>query len=236
MICRHNETMKRPSLPVLLLPITAAAAWTLAGCVSDAGTAGEASNATAVVATAAGEEGAAGSSAPSSSPTTPLAPATGATCDPGATLVTTTEGPYYTEGAPSRDTLSEGNTVGTPLIVAGTVYDADCQPVPGATIDVWQADGAGQYDNSGYNLRGVLTTDAQGRYTLTTVIPGIYPGRTEHLHIKINEPGGPVYTTQLFFPGSTANEGDNIYDEAMVITVEDDGPDQMLATYDFVLP
>ena len=65
-ICRHNGTMKRPSLPVLLLPITAAAAWTLAGCVSDAGTAGEASNAPAVVATAAGEEGAAGSSAPNS--------------------------------------------------------------------------------------------------------------------------------------------------------------------------
>lgn len=50
-----------------------------------------------------------------------------------------------------------------------------------------------------------LTTDTQGRCTLTTVIPGIYPGWREHIHVKVNAPGGPVNTTQLFFPGSHGN-------------------------------
>jgi protocatechuate 3,4-dioxygenase beta subunit len=226
--------MKRRLVRTLFLPITAAAVMTLAGCGADVGATDAASSPPAATTTT--EASPPGSSGPSVTPTTSGVTATGPTCDPGATLVETTEGPYYTEGAPNRDILSDADTVGTPLVVTGTVYDADCQPVPGATIDVWQADGAGQYDNSGYKLRGVLTTDTQGRYTLTTVIPGIYPGRTEHIHVKVNAPGGPVYTTQLFFPGSAANDRDRIYEESMQITVDEDGPDQMLATYNFVLP
>jgi protocatechuate 3,4-dioxygenase beta subunit len=66
-------------------------------------------------------------------------PATAATCDPDATLVEMAGGPYYTEGAPLRSTVSVADSEGTPLVLTGTVYDADCQPVAGATIDVWQA-------------------------------------------------------------------------------------------------
>lgn len=228
-------------MPMVILPVAAAAALVMGGCSTDAESTGAARATAAESTTAASVASPTAPASPSSSTSGVTAPATSptagtATCDPGATLVETTEGPYYTDGAPSRDTLSDADTVGTPLILTGTVFDAACQPVPGATIDVWQADGAGEYDNSGYNLRGVLTTDAQGRYTLTTVIPGIYPSRTEHIHIKINAPGGPVYTTQLFFPGSTANEDDRIYDEAMLITVDEDSPEQMRATFNFVLP
>lgn len=163
-------------------------------------------------------------------------PVAAPTCDPAATLVEMTEGPYYTEGAPRRSIVSDADTAGTPLVLTGTVYDADCQPVAGATIDVWQADGNGDYDNSGYDLRGVLTTDAEGRYALTTVVPGIYTGRTEHIHVKVGAPGGPVYTTQLYLPGSPENASDRFFDEAMLITVTEDGQDEMLATFDFVLP
>lgn len=227
-------------MPLVILPLAASSALVMGGCGTEAESTSATSAAAADSTTAASvaapsspasPSGTSGVAVPTTTPT-----ATTTACDPSATLVAMTEGPYYTDGVPSRSTLSDADTVGTPLVLTGTVYDADCQPVAGATMDVWQADGAGEYDNSGYNLRGVLTTDAQGRYTLTTVIPGLYPGRTEHIHLKINAPGGPVYTTQLFFPGSTENEGDRIYDEAMLITVDEDGPDQMLATYNFVMP
>lgn len=80
-----------------------------------------------------------------------------------------------------------------------------CRPVTGATVDVSQADATGVYGNVGYTLRGKLVTDAKGRLTLVTVIPGECTGRTEQIHVKVNAPGGPVLTMQPFFPGVSAN-------------------------------
>ncbi|MEK9738023.1 MAG: hypothetical protein VW239_11930 [Candidatus Nanopelagicales bacterium] len=126
--------------------------------------------------------------------------------------------------------------LGTPLTLTGYVLDANCQPIAGATVDFWQADGNGSYDNSGYVLRGIQTTDANGAYTLTTVIPGQYPGRTEHIHVKITPPGGPTYTTQLYTPDSEANNRDGIYVPGMEIAIVSYDNTEMVATYDFVLP
>ena len=97
--------------------------------------------------------------------------------------------------------------VGERLIVTGYVLDQDCKPVAGALLDFWQADGEGVYDNEGYRLRGRQYTDAEGRYRLETVIPGEYPGRTEHIHVKAQAPGGRVLTTQLYFPASPLTSG-----------------------------
>ncbi len=41
----------------------------------------------------------------------------------------------------------------------------------------------------------------QGRYTLETIVPGEYPGRTQHIHVKVQAPNGPILTTQIYFPG-----------------------------------
>jgi len=162
--------------------------------------------------------------------------ATFATCDPSATVVPQTEGPYYTPGAPERATISDAQTVGTPLVVTGVVYDANCAPVPGAKLDFWQADGAGTYDNSGFNLRGYQVTDDQGRFTLTTVIPGIYPARTEHIHVKITPPGGSTITSQLYFPGVPQNDSDGIFQPGMLLTVNSESASDMQASFAFVLP
>jgi len=43
---------------------------------------------------------------------------------------------------------------GTRLVVEGVVLSTACTPIPGALIDFWQADDRGEYDNSGYRLRG----------------------------------------------------------------------------------
>jgi protocatechuate 3,4-dioxygenase beta subunit len=145
-----------------------------------------------------------------------------------------TEGPYFKANSPERTSLAEAGMNGTPLTLTGYVLTVDCQPVGGALLDFWQANSEGQYDNAGYTLRGHQFTDAAGRYHLDTIVPGLYPGRTEHIHVKVQAPNGPVLTTQLFFPGSTANQSDSIYDPALRIQVQSNGG-QMQATFDFVI-
>lgn len=83
-----------------------------------------------------------------------------------------TEGPYYTPRAPERSSLLEPGMPGTRLLVAGYVLTTSCQPVARALVDFWQADDAGVYDNAGFRLRGHQFSDASGRYTLETVMPG----------------------------------------------------------------
>ena len=91
----------------------------------------------------------------------------------------------------------------------------------GALLDFWHADDGGEYDNVGYRLRGHQFTDEDGRYQLTTIVPGIYTGRTRHIHVKVQAPDNPVLTTQLYFPDEPDNARDGIFDPALVIDVQD---------------
>src|SRR5213594_4655110 len=139
---------------------------------------------------------------------------------PAAALVELTEGPYYKANPPQNATLRAAGVAGTALVLTGYVLSKSCQPIANAKLDFWQADGSGNYDNSGYTLRGWQLTDAQGRYRLETVIPGLYPGRTEHIHVKVTPAGGKTYTTQLFFPGVAQNTSDSIYSAAMLVKLD----------------
>ncbi len=122
-----------------------------------------------------------------------------------------TEGPYFTPDSPRRRRLRTAGINGSRLVVAGLVVDTACKPIPHALLDFWQADGDGQYDNQGYDLRGHQFTDKGGHYELDTVLPGLYPGRTRHIHVKVQRPQGRILTTQLYFPGVAENAGDGIY-------------------------
>ncbi len=146
-----------------------------------------------------------------------------------------TEGPFFKAGSPERSSLLEGNVPGTKLVITGYVYTADCQPVAHALLDFWQANASGAYDNSGYSLRGHEYTDATGRYQLTTIVPGLYTGRTEHIHVKVQAPNGPLITTQLFFPGVPQNDSDGIYNHALLMVIQK-GSDGEQAQYNFVVP
>ena len=84
---------------------------------------------------------------------------------------------------------------GTRIVVEGSVLTTDCRPMPQALVDFWQADDRGQYDNAGYRLRGHQFTDDTGHYRLETIVPGLYPGRTRHIHVKVQAPNQPVLTT-----------------------------------------
>jgi len=144
-----------------------------------------------------------------------------------------TEGPYFKTGSPERSNLAEG-LPGTKLTITGYVLTPDCQPVPNARVDVWQTDAQGNYDNAGYTLRGHVLTDASGRYQIETIVPGGYPGRTEHIHVKAQAPNGPELTTQWFFPDAAQNQSDRIFDPRLLLDIQQQG-DGLAATFNFVV-
>ena len=84
-------------------------------------------------------------------------------------------------------------------------------------------DETGNYDNSGYKLRGHQFTDAEGRWWFDTIVPGLYPGRTRHFHIKVQAPGARVLTTQLYFPGEPDNARDRIFNQELSLDVSTTG-------------
>ena len=126
-----------------------------------------------------------------------------------------TEGPYFKPASPQRMSLLEKHVEGERLIVEGTVYNGYCKPILGALIDFWQADGNGVYDNQSFKLRGHQYVDGEGRFHLETVVPGYYPGRTRHIHLKVQAPGEPILTTQLYFAGDPGNHRDSLHNRAL---------------------
>jgi len=123
---------------------------------------------------------------------------------------------------------------GTALLLTGDVVDTRCRPVRGALLDFWQADAAGRYDNEGYRLRGHQFADGRGRFALRTIVPGLYPGRTRHIHVKVQRPHGRILTTQLYFPGEPRNRTDGIFDSSLVMDVRSAGSGRR-ARFRFVL-
>ncbi len=160
-------------------------------------------------------------------------PATPACHDGDAPTVRQTDGPFFKPSSPQRAELVEPGMPGRRLEVSGFVVSRACKPVARALIDVWQADDNGRYDNQGSRLRGHFFTDAAGRYTLRTIVPGAYAGRTRHIHVKVQAPGRPLLTTQLYFPDEPLNRSDGLYRRELTMRVA--RADSMLGRFDFVL-
>ena len=130
----------------------------------------------------------------------PLAP-TPAIADADDPTPALTEGPYFTPKSPLRRSI---------VPAGGRRYAADTDR---ARADDERPDRCPSADRLLAGRRPGSTTTAatasaatssrtrSGRYTLFTVVPGLYPGRTRHIHVKVQAPGEPVLTTQLFFPG-----------------------------------
>ena len=145
-----------------------------------------------------------------------------------------TEGPYFKSSSPQRSSLVESGVTGTLLTITGRVLSTSCQAVSAAKLDFWQADDSGNYDNSGFRLRGHQFTDADGRYTLQTIVPGLYPGRTRHIHVKAQAPNQSILTTQLYFPNEARNATDGIFSSELLMTISEVAGGRA-ATFDFVL-
>lgn len=174
------------------------------------------------------------------------------------------EGPYYVPGSP---TVPCGGSLpmrddepGTPLDFRGRVTSTGGEPLPGAVLELWQADDDGLYAQFApgipeWNLRGSVQADSDGRFCVRTVQPapyqiptdgacgnliaaaGWHAWRPAHLHLKVTAPGHEPLTTQLYFRG-----GDHVADDvARAVKPElildprpaADGVDTV--TYDFTL-
>ena len=145
-----------------------------------------------------------------------------------------TAGPFFTPDSPRRNSLVEPGSKAERFTLAGLVLSPQCKPVANALLDFWHCDEAGEYDNRGFRYRGHVFADTQGRYSLETIVPGEYPGRTRHIHVKVQAPGGRVLTTQLYFPDEPHNRSDGIYRRELTMQVARKG-EQRDAKFNFVV-
>jgi catechol 1,2-dioxygenase len=169
-------------------------------------------------------------------------------------------GPFYRFGAPFRGKLAGADEPGDRLILTGTVLAPDCRtPLPGALIEVWQANHEGIYDTvapgnftevTSFHMRGMLQTDESGRYEIETIMPGRYPippgipglekyaGKTRpaHIHFKVMQSTHVPVTTQLYFKGDPYIADDVWADHkpSLAIDLERDGTLQR-GVFDIVL-
>jgi protocatechuate 3,4-dioxygenase, beta subunit len=108
----------------------------------------------------------------------------------------------------SVERIAPENEPGTPLVIQGTVYQADGRtPAPGITVFAYQTDAEGLYDvptagPHSWRLKGWATTDAEGRFEFHTIRPASYPNATvpQHVHLHLEGPSVPRrWTTELHF-------------------------------------
>jgi protocatechuate 3,4-dioxygenase beta subunit len=145
-----------------------------------------------------------------------------------------TEGPYFKRSSPQRSSLIETGVTGTKLVLTGQVLSTGCQPIARALLDFWHADGTGVYDLRGFRLRGHQFTDTAGRFELETIVPGLYAGRTRHIHVRVQAPNGRILTTQLYFPREPANARDRMFSSALLVDLKNVGSDQR-GLFDFIV-
>jgi protocatechuate 3,4-dioxygenase beta subunit len=146
-----------------------------------------------------------------------------------------TEGPFFKPRSPQRSDLREPGTEGKAAELFGYVLTRACRPIAGALIDLWHADSNGDYDNTGFRLRGHVFTDTDGCFAFRTIMPGLYPGRTRHYHVKVQAPGqSRVLTTQFYFPNERRNRTDGLFRRELVMQIAE-ADHGLLARFDVVL-
>jgi len=159
-------------------------------------------------------------------------------------------GPFFVDGAPEvplGGDIARG-AKGVPCYVAGTVRSADGRPLPGARIDVWEADEDGFYDvqyagdrSAG---RGWLRAGEGGEYRFWSVRPAPYPipddgpvgdllkagGRSPmrpaHLHFKVDAAGHRTLITHIFLAGDEYLTNDAVFGvkQSLVVDVAEHAP------------
>lgn len=118
-------------------------------------------------------------------------------------------GPFYKRDAPSQAQLRLPSDPGLPLTVSGRVFGSNGSALPGARVEIWQADHMGLYDLDGYRFRTALLAGANGDYSFQSVMPGHYPARVcQHIHYLVTAPGHKPLITQMYFSTDSVFEGD----------------------------
>ena len=181
----------------------------------------------------------------------------------GATLQTLT-GPFYSAGAPWRETGDSMNEYPLPedvrAVVRGTVSDRDGNPIADAILDVWQNASNRLYavqDSAqpAGNLRGRWRTGADGRYEFVTIKPVSYaipddgpvgdilnatarhPWRAAHIHFLVTADGHRGLTTEIFDADSDYLEDDAVFGVArdLIVEFKPQVDRSVMAEFEFIL-
>ncbi len=147
----------------------------------------------------------------------------------------TVTGPFFTEASPEVPIGGDiaGQAKGQPCWVEGTVTGTEGNAVPGARIEVWQADADGLYDvqYAGQRVSGRahLFADARGQYAFWALTPTPYsipqdgpvgsllqrtgrsPMRASHLHFRVTAPGMRTLVTHIFVEGDDLLDSDAVF-------------------------
>jgi protocatechuate 3,4-dioxygenase beta subunit len=192
-------------------------------------------------------------------------------------------GPYFADDSDARFNRSnilsnvDGTATQTGIALALTIIVVDgkngCVPYANAQVDIWHCNAAGVYSDQAVEntstetwLRGYQATDANGRVSFGTIIPGWYAGRTTHIHLRVrssysqaSSTSDGTNTTQLFFAQTfidglatsvapynaegtnpTTNAGDHVYagetKGANVLALSGDNTNGYTAAVTVVLP
>jgi len=139
--------------------------------------------------------------------------------------------------------------IGERIIVAGTVTNEDGKPVPGAMVEVWQANAAGRHDHPEdrhdapldpqFHGAGRVFTDAEGRYRFVTIRPGAYAWenhrnawRPAHIHFSVCGPNFAArLVTQMYFPGDPLLTFDPVFHAVPEAAARN----RLVASFDFGL-
>jgi protocatechuate 3,4-dioxygenase beta subunit len=145
-----------------------------------------------------------------------------------------TAGPFFKPKSPMKNNFRDSGVNGTPVKLSGFVLDRKGKPIPNALLDFWHADANGEYDFNGFRCRGHQFSGSNGRYTLETVMPGLYPGRTRHYHVRLQAAHGRILSTQLYFPAEARNSTDSLFKPELLLKISENAADR-IATFNFVL-
>lgn len=144
-------------------------------------------------------------------------------------------GPFYREAAPYRAKITPPLEPGRTLLIQGTVWGFDTQqPLPGVTLDIWQANADGRYDNDDprnppvadvFLNRARVLTDELGRYEYETIHPGTYKigpstWRPPHVHYLVRATGYQTLVTQLYFRGDDHQAKDHFIRPSLIIDLD----------------
>jgi protocatechuate 3,4-dioxygenase, alpha subunit len=128
-----------------------------------------------------------------------------------------TVGPFFHIGLEriSRSDLTSGIANAQTIQIGGQVLDGDGKPVIDALIEIWQADGDGNY-RSGFNGYGRVATNDRGAFSFKTIKPGRVPGidgkfQAPHIAVNIFMRGLLKHlVTRIYFPDEPSNAEDAI--------------------------
>lgn len=108
--------------------------------------------------------------------------------------------------------LTSTDEPGDPLTIYGKVLDKKTgQPIPGASLFLFQTDAAGVYNRLGMptlaRIRGTVVSDTGGCFKIQTILPGDYPEYKDnrHMHFTLTAAGYEKIRTVFWFEGFLAD-------------------------------